>query len=163
MTRTRSRATLLVLAMLLAAGCTSRTTGAPAPQASSPPAVTPRADMLPDPDGVLPTRSTAADPAAAATATRFVARWARPDLPAAQWRADVRPYAVPAYADLLDTVDPANVPATRITTPARVVTTTPERAEVDVGTDAGVLRVVCVRHGQRWLVATLGMQKDTSR
>ncbi|MFG1777661.1 hypothetical protein [Micromonospora sp. NPDC049048] len=119
--------------------------------------------MLPDPDGVLPTRSTAADPAAAATATRFVARWARPDLPAAQWRADVRRYAVPGYADLLDTVDPANVPATRITAPARVVTTTPDRAEVDVGTDAGVLRVVCVSDGQRWLVATLGMPKDTRR
>ncbi len=163
MTRTRCRATLLVTAMLLATGCTSRTTGAPAPQASSPPAVTPPADMLPDPDGVLPARSTAADTAAAATATRFVARWARPDLPAAQWRADVRPYAVPGYADLLDTVDPANVPATRITASARVVTATPERAEVDVGTDAGVLRVVCVRDGQRWLVATLGMLKGTQQ
>ncbi|WP_156313062.1 hypothetical protein [Micromonospora sp. HK10] len=119
--------------------------------------------MLPDPDGVLPTRSTAADPAAAAAATRFVAQWARPDLPAGQWRADVRPYAVRGYADLLDTVDPANVPATRITAPGRVVTTTPGRAEVDVGTDAGVLRVVCVRDGQRWLVATLGMPKDTRR
>lgn len=82
---------------------------------------------------------------------------------AAQWRADVRPYAVPGYADLLDTVDPANVPATRITASGRVVTATPERAEVDVGTDAGVLRVVCVRDGQRWLVATLGMPKGTLR
>ncbi|MEU3457717.1 hypothetical protein ABZ671_29585 [Micromonospora sp. NPDC006766] len=163
MTRTRSRDTLLVLAMLLAAGCTSRTTGAPAPQPSSPLAVTPPADMLPDPDAVLSTRPTTADPAAAATATLFVARWARPTLPAAQWRADVRPYAVPGYADLLNTVDPANVPATRITAPGRVVTATPERAEVDVGTDAGVLRVVCVRDGQRWLVANVGMSKAGRR
>ncbi|SBT40689.1 hypothetical protein GA0070621_1029 [Micromonospora narathiwatensis] len=119
--------------------------------------------MHADPDGVLPARSTAADPAAVATATRFVARWARSDLPTAQWRADVRLYAVPGYADLLDTVDPANVPATRITAPGRIVTATQERAEVDVGTDAGVLRVVCVRDGQRWLVATVGMPEVTRR
>ncbi|WP_416903480.1 hypothetical protein [Micromonospora echinospora] len=163
MTHTRSAGTALAFAMLLAGGCTSPTTRAPAAPATSTPAAPAATDLLPDPDGVLPTRSTAADPAAAATATRFAARWARPHLPAAQWRADVRPDAVPAYADLLDTVDPANVPATRITAPGRVVTATSDRAEVDVGTDAGVLRAVCVRDGARWLVATLGMPKDTRR
>ena len=61
----------------------------------------------------------------------FVARWARPQLNASDWLAALRPRAVPAYAALLATVDPANVPATshrsRSGRPA-----TPTHAAVDV-------------------------------
>lgn len=163
MTHPRSAGTSLALAVFLVAGCSSPTPRAPAAPDTSTPAAPAVTGLLPDPDGVQPTPSTAADPAAVATATKFAARWARPHVPAARWRAEVRPYAVPAYADLLDTVDPANVPATRTTAPGRVVTATPDRTEVDIGTDAGVLRVVCVRNGTRWLVATLSMPRDTRR
>ncbi|MFG3701550.1 hypothetical protein ACGF5C_27110 [Micromonospora sp. NPDC047620] len=115
-----------------------------------------------DPDGVLPATSGTADPAAVTAALRFVRAWARPDLPAGSWLAGVRPYAVPAYADLLATVEPANVPATRVTGVERVVTATAQRVDVDVSTDAGVLRVVCVRSGARWLVATLGVREEVA-
>ncbi|MFI7510860.1 hypothetical protein ACIBSS_28980 [Micromonospora aurantiaca] len=74
----------------------------------------------------------------------------------------MRPYAVPAYADLLATVDPTNVPATRVTGAEPVVTATAQRVDVDVSTDAGVLRVVCVRSGARWLVATLGVREEVA-
>ncbi|RKN50487.1 hypothetical protein D7223_01440 [Micromonospora endolithica] len=93
---------------------------------------------------------------------RFVRAWARPELPADRWWAGVRPYSVAAYADLLATVNPANVPATRITGPGRAAAATAERTDVDVPTDAGMLRVVCVRSGDRWLVATLGVREEAA-
>ncbi|MCG5466737.1 hypothetical protein MED01_005779 [Micromonospora sp. MED01] len=115
-----------------------------------------------DPDGVLPATPGTADPAAVTTALRFVRAWARPDLPAESWLAGVRPYAVPAYADLLATVEPANVPAARVTGAGRAAAATAQRVDVDVSTDAGVLRVVCVRSDARWLVATLGVREEAA-
>ena len=41
---------------------------------------------------------------------RFVTVWARPDLPAEAWQADVIPLATPVFAAQLRTVLPANVP-----------------------------------------------------
>ncbi|SCL73651.1 hypothetical protein [Micromonospora peucetia] len=163
MTRDHLTAQALAAAVLLTGGCANPTYQAPAAPATSISAGQPPSGLAADPDGVLPTRSAAADQAAATAAARFVGLWARPAVPAARWRAELRPYAVPAYADLLDTVDPANVPATRITAPARVVSASDTRAEVDVGTDAGVIRVVCVRDDQRWLVATVGRNSGNRR
>ncbi|MFY1595986.1 hypothetical protein [Micromonospora sp. WMMD737] len=163
MTRHYLTAQVLAAAVLLTGGCANPTYQAPAAPATSTSAGQPPSGLAADPDGVLPTRSAATDPAAATAAARFVGLWARPTVPSARWRAELRPYAVPAYADLLGTVDPANVPATRITAPARVVSASDTRAEVDVDTDAGVLRVVCVRDDQRWLVATVGRNPDNRR
>ncbi|MEU1811695.1 hypothetical protein [Micromonospora aurantiaca (nom. illeg.)] len=140
----------------------------PAPAGSAPTTGTaaepaaPAGTLPADPDGVLPATSATADPAAVTTALRFVRAWARPDLPAATWWAGVHPYAVAAYADLLATVDPANVPATRLTGAHRVATATAQRVDVDVSTDAGVLRAVCVPSGNRWLVATLGVAQEAA-
>ena len=152
------RAAIAGVATLLLTACA----GTGAAPAGSAPAVGPTdepavpAGTLPaDPDGVLPATPTAADAAAVDTAMRFVRAWARPDLPADRWLSGVRPYAVSAYADLLTTVDPVNVPATRITGAAWAAVATVERVDVDVPSDAGVLRVVCVRSGDGWLVATI--------
>ena len=160
------RAAIAGLAALITSACaTSRsipTATAPAPghatsaPATPAPAVTDSATTV-DPDGVLPTVTAAADPAAVTTATRFVQAWARPDLPARQWLAAVRPHAIPAYADLLATVDPANVPATKVIGGGRAAAATANRVDV-----AGVLRVICVRSGPRWLVATLGMREEAA-
>ncbi|RLK12660.1 hypothetical protein DER29_5943 [Micromonospora sp. M71_S20] len=165
MTRHPVRAAIAGVATLLLTACAA---SQPAPAGSAPttgtaaePAV-PTGTLPADPDGVLPATSVAADPAAVTTALRFVRAWARPDLPAETWWAGVRPYAVPAYAELLATVDPANVPATRLTGGGQVVAATAQRVDVDVSTDAGVLRVVCVRSGHRWLVATLGVAKEAA-
>lgn len=163
MTRHPVRAAIAGVATLLLTACAG--TG-PAPAGSAPavgPTVEPAlpAGTLPaDPDGVLSATPTAADAAAVDTAMRFVRAWARPDLPADRWLSGVRPYAVSAYADLLATVNPANVPATEVIGTGQPVAATAEWADVDVRTDAGVLRVRCVRSGARWLVATVGLRQE---
>ncbi|MFE9187854.1 hypothetical protein ACFYMB_31500 [Micromonospora haikouensis] len=154
------------VALLLLAGCGTRpptvssdagpSTGAPGTAAALPPEGT----MAADPDGVVPAVPTHADPEAVAAATRFVQAWARSGLPAGRWLAGVQPLAIPAYAEQLTTVDPANVPASRITGPGRVSSAVTNRTEVDVPTDAGVLRVTVVRSGGRWLVATIGRREE---
>ncbi|MBQ1052175.1 hypothetical protein KBX50_27440 [Micromonospora sp. C51] len=161
--RISARATTAAASLLLAA-CGTPT---PAPSPAGPPTHTPpaattssgptaQASGLPaDPDGVGSTATARPDPAAVHAATRFVRAWARPHLPAERWLADLRPLAVAAYADLLATVDPANVPARRVTGAARVATAIDGRADVDVPTNAGPLRVAVVREGTRWLVATI--------
>ncbi|WP_434740755.1 hypothetical protein [Micromonospora sp. SH-82] len=122
-----------------------------------PPVTAPRGDdPTREPDGLGPTGTVAPDPAAVAAAIRFVRAWARPHLSAGRWLADVRAYAVPGYADILDTVDPAQVPATRVVGPGQVALAIADRTDVDVPTDAGFLRVTVVRTEGRWLVATIG-------
>ncbi|MFF3867060.1 hypothetical protein [Micromonospora sp. NPDC001898] len=163
MTRHPVRAAIAGVATLLLTACAGT---APAPAGSAPaigPTVEPAvpAGTLPaDPDGVLPATPSAADAAAVDAAMRFVRAWARPDLPADRWLSGVRPYAVSAYADLLATVEPANIPATQVTGRGQVVAATAERVDIDVRTDAGVLRVRCVRDGARWLVATVGIRQE---
>ncbi|MFI6129442.1 hypothetical protein [Micromonospora sp. NPDC051141] len=145
------------LALTACSGTGPALTGGTTTGGPSTAAVAPTAALAADPDGVAPAPPRAADPAAMTSAVRFLRAWARPDLPADRWWAGFRPYAIPAYADLLATVDPANVPATRITGSARAAAATAERVDVDVPTDVGVLRVVCVAIGGRWLVATIGV------
>ncbi|MEV4830633.1 hypothetical protein AB0K25_20220 [Micromonospora sp. NPDC049257] len=165
MTRHPVRAAIAGVATLLLTACAGTgpapTGDAPANDPTAAPAV-PAGTLPADPDGVLPATPTAADAAAVTTAMRFVRAWARPDLPADRWLSGVRPYAVSAYADLLATVDPTNVPATQVTGGGQVVAATAERVDVDVRTDAGVLRVRCVRDGARWVVATLGIRQEAA-
>lgn len=148
---------------LLLAGCGAPTTVTPSREGPPRSTATPHsggarqeATTLPvDPDGVGPTATARQDRAAVDAATRFVRAWARPHLPATRWLADLRPLAVAAYADLLATVDPANVPARHVTGSARVAMAIDGRVDVDVPTDAGLLRVSVLREGTRWLVATI--------
>ncbi|MDR7277664.1 hypothetical protein [Catenuloplanes atrovinosus] len=111
----------------------------------------------PDADGLAAPLPTAVPAAAVDAATRFADAWARPHLPADRWREDVAALATAEYATMLRTVDPANVPATRITGQAWPRESTTLRVVVDVPTDAGTLRLVCVASHGRWLVATVQM------
>ncbi|MFY1681654.1 hypothetical protein ACN265_09020 [Micromonospora sp. WMMD730] len=162
MIRLPTLGSVMVLAAVMAVGCTR---SAPAP-ASAPPTpagtATPQIASPADLDGVGPTGPAGADPEAVAAAVGFVARWARPQLDASRWLAALHPRAVPEYAALLATVDPANVPATKVTGRGQVVAATPTHASVDVPTDTEVLRVICVRDGRRWLVATLGVREEAT-
>jgi hypothetical protein len=79
--------------------------------------------------------------AARRTAVGFATAWARPDLAAGPWWQGVAVYAEPGYARLLRSVDPANVPANRVTGAARVVSEDSGLVVVDVPTDAGTCRV----------------------
>ncbi|MFI0796620.1 hypothetical protein ACH4OY_28630 [Micromonospora rubida] len=162
---TASRA-IAGVAVLLVTGCGARPSTAPSDP--GPPNGAPSTMLAPpatgalaaDLDGAVPDAPASPDPAAVAAATRFVRAWARPGLPADRWLAGVQPLAIPAYAELLTTVNPANVPASRVTGPGWVSSALTARMVVDIPTDAGVLRVTVVRSGHRWLVATIGRREE---
>ncbi|MFY1623781.1 hypothetical protein ACN268_11315 [Micromonospora sp. WMMD735] len=158
MTRHPTLGSVMVLAVFMSVGCTRATPTPPTPAGTTAPQIA----SPTDPDGVGPTGPADADPDAVAAAVGFVARWARPQLNASDWLAALRPRAVPAYAALLATVDPANVPATKVTGRGQVVAATPTHAAVDVPTDNEVLRVVCIRDGRQWLIATVGVREEAT-
>ena len=77
---------------------------------------------------------------------KVMSLFARRNVPATQWQADLAPYLTPQAATAYQYVDPANVPPTKITGP---VTLTPAStqlvARVSVPTDAGVYLVIMSR------------------
>jgi len=94
--------------------------------------------------------------AALTAATRWTEAWARhPAGATAQtWVNGLRPYTTDEYLGVLSTVDPANVPATRVTGPARAVLVSPRSVRVEVPTDAVDLVVLVVNTvGTEWKVA----------
>ena len=162
----RTAVLVLITAVVVLSGCHRDPAPippiAPAPvvSASFAPAGSDHTHVDPDHhDGVLGAAPAPADPAARRAAEQFVTAWARPRLPAPAWLAGVRPHATPGYAALLETVDPANVPAHTVLGPAQVVLSTQHRADFDVPTDAGPMRVTCVLHGEQWLIATIEAQQ----
>jgi hypothetical protein len=120
---------------------------APGPATASPSTVSPSYPEEPshpaDEGGVyVPSPAGSAGTAAATrVATAYATAWARPDLRATSWWRGVARYAEPGYADLLRSVEPANVPASRVTGAARVVRAAAGVVVVDVPTDAGTCRV----------------------
>lgn len=88
-----------------------------------------------------------------AGAVAFVTAWAHPDRAVQQWQAAVRPYATSAFATRLLSVDPGNVPATKVTGPAGPAKVTGQTAAVDVPTDAGAVTVTLQQVGQEWRVS----------
>lgn len=96
-----------------------------------------------------------APPAALAVATRWTQAWARhpADGTTTTWVNGLRPYTTDEYLGLLATVDPANVPATRVTGPARAVLVSPSSVRVEVPTDVVRLVVLVVNTGTDWRVA----------
>jgi hypothetical protein len=91
--------------------------------------------------------------AAAPVVATFAAAWARPDLPAGTWWRGVAPMCDDGFAQALRTVDPARVPATRLT--GRPVATRAPSGGVavyEVATDAGTLTVTLAAVDGRWVV-----------
>ena len=162
-------AALLVLAGLLS-GCgdvderdaAARSTSPTATPAQSPPSTTrpntalPRATQEPaGSDQPQPGTRPAPPPLpqAVATATRFAAAWARPDLPADRWWNGVAPWCEQRFAALLRTVDPANIPARRVTGPPRPAAGhQPGLITYTVPTDAGTLTVTVAALAGTWQV-----------
>lgn len=118
---------------------------------STPAAVATATPADASPSSSLPTAPAATDPgptgtptatrSAADTATAFVKAWARPKLAQNVWYKGVVVYATQGYGSLLTTVEPVNVPASKVTTPARVESSDDTSAVAVVGTDAGDMRV----------------------
>ncbi|MEU5780304.1 hypothetical protein [Micromonospora lupini] len=90
---------------------------------------------------------------AAPAAAAFATAWARPGLDAARWLEGVTPLCVPRFAEQLRTVNPANLPASRIT--GRPRATYPVRdggGQFAIPTDRGTLLVSVADIKGRWLV-----------
>lgn len=143
-------------------------TPSPTPTTSTPTATRPTPTTIKP----TPTSSTsAAAPtspqldAASAVATRFVTAWARPTLPAQVWALGLKPYATREFATSLATVDPANVPATRISgamTPVEVAPTweAPTQIVVQIPTNGGAVDVTLTGAATTWRVS--GIDKASS-
>jgi hypothetical protein len=94
--------------------------------------------------------------AALTAATRWTEAWARHPAGATtqSWVNGLRPYTTDEYLGVLSTVDPSNVPASRVTGPARAVLVSPRSVRVQVPTDAVNLVVLVVNtEGTQWKVA----------
>lgn len=92
---------------------------------------------------------------AAKTATGFVTHWLRPPegTSTQEWMRPLLPYVMPGVVVNLETIAPANIPATAVTGTARVVSNDAGVAKVDVPTDAGVIRVTVIASPEgQWLV-----------
>lgn len=123
------------------------------PASSSAPAVPPSVAPATTAAGAV-----SAGPAGAVqTAKVFMAHWIRPPAgtSTAQWADGLRSYVMPESIAELDTVDPQNIPARKITGEPQVTTSTPTVVEANVPTDAAVIHLVIVAYTDgRWLVRT---------
>ncbi|RBJ11092.1 hypothetical protein DRA43_01465 [Micromonospora provocatoris] len=101
---------------------------------------------------------------AAPVAAGFAAAWARSDLPASRWWPAVAAYCDEDFARSLRTVDPALVPASRVTgRPTATQTPRDGRAVFEVPTDAGTLTVRLAGVGGRWRVTDNDFRRAASR
>jgi hypothetical protein len=157
---------LLVLgAWIGVAGCTQATPTPPPGTVISPAPLPPVASLPP-----TPTQSVGRDsdneqapapvgepgPAVAG----FAAAWVRADLPADKWWAGVAPYCEAGFAQQLRTVDPGNLPASRVTgSPVQVSPPVGGVAVFTVATDGGVLMVTVAAVNGHWLVTNDDFQR----
>jgi hypothetical protein len=84
-----------------------------------------------------------------------MARWVNhpAGMTSTEWAGQLTPFVVPEFVVELESVDPANIPATRVVGPPTVTAASPTIVEVDVPTDGGVLHlVVLAQPGRTWLV-----------
>ena len=109
----------------------------------------------PDQPGLTSSRS----PEAPAEALAAAQAWVRAFLTvpegisSARWAEPMRPYTTAEIFPLLQSVDPENVPAARVIGAPRTVSSGVDKAEVDVPTTAGVVRLLLVRTPAGWQVA----------
>lgn len=93
-------------------------------------------------------------------ARSFAEAWLRHDgVTAARWRDGLRPYATAELLDKLARVDPAGVPAERITGEPRTVPVNDSLVEVIVPVDTGELRLGVQAEEGRWRVDTVNWQR----
>ncbi|MDQ0377165.1 hypothetical protein [Amycolatopsis thermophila] len=102
---------------------------------------------------VQPT-SAAPDPAALTVAKQWATAWAtHPDgITNAQWLDQLRPLTTEEYLPEMSTVDPANIPATRVTGEPTVTQSYTSSLQVLVPTDGPKLSITVAKTPAGWLV-----------
>lgn len=125
-----------------------RSSAALAPAApSAAPRVVPQGPPAELTPATLPLTDT--PPVALAVAQRWTQAWAThpPGVTSQAWTAGLAPYTTEEYLGVLASVDPANVPGSRVTGPAQAVEVRPEAVRVQVPTDAVRLELLLVQVG----------------
>jgi hypothetical protein len=96
-------------------------------------------------------------PAALDVATKWVTAWAKhpAGITSQQWLEQLKPYTTDEFLPQMASVDPANVPATKVTGAAVSVDSTTSSVVADVPTDGGTIQVtVITTPNQGWRVST---------
>lgn len=112
--------------------------------------------LPPVPDLTPTTIPTSRAPAAALeVAARWSAAWLRPPAGTTTeaWVEGLSPSTTEEYLGVLSAVDPANIPATRVTGEPRAVSVAANSVEVEVPTDALTLLVLVVLTDDGWRVS----------
>ncbi|MGQ0483007.1 MAG: hypothetical protein ACT4O0_18525 [Pseudonocardia sp.] len=124
--------------------------GPPAAPANPPARLPPVAELTP---ATLPPSQAPAT--ALTTATRWTQAWARhpPGTTTQTWLDGLRPYTTEEFLGVLASVDPANVPASRVTGSARAVLVSPRSVRAEVPTDQLTVLVLVIDTGNGWRVA----------
>lgn len=86
--------------------------------------------------------------------------WARPDSPAGEWMAGMKPYTIPSLLEQFASSDPTRVPATIVLGAPTVIASTPQGETLRVSTDGGRVDVVLERSGTSCLVRDLYPAQD---
>ncbi|MGH3436792.1 MAG: hypothetical protein ACRDRN_10030 [Sciscionella sp.] len=74
----------------------------------------------------------------------------------AKWLAGLKPYTTDEYLPVMSTVDPANIPATKVTGPAKATHSFTSSVEVTLPTDGGALDITVIKTMSGWRVADYG-------
>lgn len=110
-------------------------------------------------DSVGPAPSPVTSPGAgvpAQVAMRFVQAWLHHDgVSQGAWYAAIRPYCTDTLAAAFDGVDPADVPADRITGSSHVIAFATSYVQVEVPVDGGTVVLGLRANDGRWLVDTV--------
>ncbi|GAA2353016.1 hypothetical protein Cme02nite_27020 [Catellatospora methionotrophica] len=148
-----------VVAMIVALGKLLGDAPPPVTSPAQPPVASPSAvDPHEGDDGLVQLDPTPSPmkanngPQAISVATKFAQQWIKHDRSAAAWLDSLRPHSTKALVTELDGVDPAGVPADRITGAARMEALADSFVEVVFPIDAGLLRLRLVASGGKWLV-----------
>jgi hypothetical protein len=126
------------------------TTGVRSPSSLAPTALPPVAPLTPT---TLPLSS--APPAAVQVAQNWAAAWVNhpAGITNQAWVAGLTPFTTSEYVGTLTGVDPANIPATRLTGAARATGVAPRTVTVQVPTDAVTLAITVVETEAGWRVS----------
>jgi hypothetical protein len=150
----------LVLAATFGIGATNGSVALPAgptPTPSAGPVAAPDPVLLPPVPELEPTTLpvSAAPAAALQVASRWARAWVRPPegTSSTKWLDGLRSTTTDEYLGVLAGVDPANIPATKVTGAAKAVSVAPRSLRVQVPTDALTLVVTVVDTDTGWRVS----------
>jgi hypothetical protein len=129
----------------------------PTPSAVPGAALSPEPALLPPVPELEPTTLpvSAAPAAALQVASRWARAWVRPPdgTTSARWLDGLRSTTTDEYLGVLVGVDPANIPATKVTGAAKAVSVSPRSLRVEVPTDALTLLITVVDTDTGWRVS----------